>query len=166
MMATPDQCTRAQLCHFNMLKPYYRKNIQESSLVCAEEDTPLVLLYCNDGGETQEFLGPEPVVHTEHWEQNSTRLLEKLDHIEMVQKEEMLRRLRRYPSVISNAPRKTHPIEHDIDVREVVQVKLSPYRVNALKQKLAEKELEYLLEHEIVIGTYVLPMKLTHNTPA
>ena len=62
-MATPDWCKKAQLCHINMLKPYFRKDSQEGSFSSAAEEASLVLFYCREG-EAPEFHGPEPVVPT------------------------------------------------------------------------------------------------------
>ena len=53
--------------------------------------------------EATEVLGSKPIVSTEHWEQNSVLLLEeKLQHLEGMQKKEMLRRLSKYPSVFDS----------------------------------------------------------------
>lgn len=50
MVATPDWPKRAQLCHVNKLKPYFRKHKQRSYLVSADEEATLVWLYCHEGG--------------------------------------------------------------------------------------------------------------------
>ena len=83
--------------------------------------------------EATEVLGSEPIVPTEHWEQNSVLLLEeKLQHLEGVQKK-MLRRLSKYTTVFDSVPGRINMIQHDIDVGESTPVKLPPYRVNPQK---------------------------------
>ncbi len=154
MIATPDRRKRAQLCHVNMLKPYVRSLPRVGSFSSAVEEAPLVL-FCRREGEDPEFIGPEPVVPTGQWEKNSLTLLaEKLSHLPRGQRKELLERLGRYPSVFSSAPGRTHLIAHDIDVGEAAPVKLPPYRVNPEKQRLVEKELEYMLSHGLVERAY------------
>ena len=154
LMATHDRRKRAQLCHVNMLKPYFRRKNQEGCFSSARNEASLVLFFCH-AVEATKVLGSEPIVPTEHWEQNSVLLLEqKLQHLEGMQKREMLRRLSQHPSMFDSVPRRTTLIQHDIDVGESIPVKLPPYRVNPQKQQLVEKELEYMLEHGLIKRTY------------
>ena len=160
LVATPDRRKRAQLCHVNMLKPYFRKKNQEGCFSSAKKESSLVLFFCR-AEKVTEVLGSEPIVSTEHWEQNSVLFLEeKLQHLEEVQQREMLQRLSKYPSVFDNVLGRTTLIQHDIDVGESTPVKLPPYRVNPQKQHLVEKELEYMLEHGLIIGCITQEKKI------
>ena len=88
LVATPDRRKRAQLCHVNMLKPYFRRKNQEGCFSSARKEASLVLFFCRAEDAT-EVLGSEPIVPAEHWEQNSVLLLEeKLQHLGEVQKRE------------------------------------------------------------------------------
>ena len=153
LVVTPDRRKRAQLCHVNMLKPYFRSTSQKGSFSSAVQEASSVLFFCREG-EAPEVIGPEPVVPTGQWERNSFHLLrEKVAHLGD-QQNELLRRLRKYSSVFSSVPGRTQLIEHDIDVGDAEPVKLPPYRVNPMKQALVEKELEYMLEHGLITRTY------------
>ena len=86
LVATSDRRKRAQLCHVNMLKPYFRRKNQEGCFSSAKKEASLVLFFCR-AEEATEVFGSEPVVPAERWEQNSVLLLEKkLQHLGKVQR--------------------------------------------------------------------------------
>ena len=39
---------------------------------------------------------------------------------------------------------------HDIDVGDATPVKLPPYRVNPVRQKIMEEEIKYMLDHDLI----------------
>ena len=154
VVATPDRRKRAQICHVNMLKPYFRAFDRAGPLCFAEKVAPLVLFFGSDG-EAPDSIGPDPVAPTDHWERNSGKLLlEKLNHLEVEQSRELLRLVERYPSVFRTVPGRTSLVVHDIDVGDATPVKLPPYRVNPHKQRLLEDELGYMLRHNLIERAY------------
>ena len=154
VVATPDRRKKAQFCHVNMLKPYFRRCDQEGPFVSAVEEAPLVLFFGCDG-VAPDLVGPDPVTPSEHWQGNSEAVLrEKLQHLPLPQRNELWSKLSEFSPVFARAPGKTTWIEHDIDVGEAKPVKLPPYRVNPEKQALIEEELNYMLTHGLIQKTY------------
>ena len=154
VISTPDRRRKAQLCHINMLKPYLRDSSQKGRLVLAREEAPLVLFFSDDGvpPSTEVF---EPLVPADCFQGNNLQLLrDKLAHLPEEKKKEMFQQLSQYPAVFSTAPGRTQLATHDIDVGEATPVKLPPYRVNPQKQQLLEKELEFMLQHDLVRQAY------------
>ncbi len=154
LVSTPDRRKKAQLCHLNMLKPYFRRDGQEGPFSSAVEEAPLVM-FLGSEGDAGDTLGPEPVVPTEQWDHNSVDTLRgKLSHLEKTRGEELLGRLLQYPAVFSKVPGRTALAVHDIDVGDSRPVKLPPYRTNPHKQKLLEEELQYMLAHGLITRAY------------
>ena len=154
IVATPDRRKKAQLCHVNMLKPYFRSTRQKGILVSATEEAPLVCFFGNDG-EPPTDVDFEPFVSPDFCESNDQQMLmNKLSHLPVEQQEEMLKRLAQYPSVFGSVPGRTHLVTHDIEVGEAKPVKLPPYRASPQKQQLLKKELEYMLQHDLIRRAY------------
>ena len=58
LVATPHRRKRAQLCHVNMLKPYFRRKNQEGCFSSARKEAALVLFFCR-AEEASEVLGSD-----------------------------------------------------------------------------------------------------------
>ena len=54
-----------------------------------------------------------------------------------------------YNALYSDAPKKTHLIEHDVDVGNATTIKQHPYRVNSIKVGVIRTEIKYMLENDI-----------------
>jgi len=123
LVRTPDRRKKHQLCHVNMLKPYYRVVPSSTGPVCAVSVVSPV-------EEEEEEVHAE-LVSSDLWESNSCEVLrDKLRHLPVERQEELYGRLMQFPQVFGDSPGLTSWAEHDIDVADSAPVKLPPYRVN------------------------------------
>ena len=89
------------------------------------------------------------------WEGNSYEALQtKLQHLDEEKREELSRRLWQHPAVFGTVPGRTTWAVHDIDVGDEKPVKLPPYRLNPIRQEALEKEIDYMLKHDLIKKGY------------
>ena len=159
LVKTPDRRKETQVCHINMLKAYHEKPKPElvtlnnrlglesptHSKDCVgqvaekEEDTESELRLEND---------QQPIKL-----QNSQILNDlgtKLSHLPSVQRKELAEVITQYREVFPDVPSKTNLIEHDVDVGDSAPIKQHPYRVSPMKKELLDKEVQYMLENDII----------------
>ena len=159
MVKTPGRRKETQVCHINMLKAYHEKPKPElmtlsnklglenpkHSESCVgleaekEEDTESEVRLGND---------QQPIKL-----QNSQILNDlgtKLSHLPLVQRKELAEVITQYREVFPNVPSKTNLIEHDVDVGNSAPIKQHPYRVSPMKRELPDKEVQYMLENDII----------------
>ncbi len=77
-------------------------------------------------------------------------LNDKLGHMELEKKERIREIIERFSSLFPDAPKKTNVVVHDVDVGEAEPIKQHPYRVNPQKREIMRKEVEYMLEHDLI----------------
>ncbi|XP_064116534.1 uncharacterized protein LOC135222376 [Macrobrachium nipponense] len=53
-------------------------------------------------------------------------------------------------NLFQNSPSRTNFLEHDVDVGNASPVKPSPYRLNPVKRDIVDKEIKYMLEHDLI----------------
>ena len=159
LVKTPGRRKETQVCHINMLKAYHEKPKPElvtlnnrlglesptHSKDCVgqvaekEEDTE---------GEVRLGNDQQPIKL-----QNSQILNDlgtKLSHLPLVQRKELAVVITRYREVFPDVPSKTNLIEHDVDVGDSAPIKQHPYRVSPMKKELLDKEVQYMLENDII----------------
>ena len=74
----------------------------------------------------------------------------KLSHLPLVQRKELAEVITQYREVFPDVPSKTNLIEHDVDVGDSAPIKQHPYRVSPKKKELLDKEVQYMLENDII----------------
>ena len=74
----------------------------------------------------------------------------KLSHLPLVQRKELAKVITQYREVFPDVPSKTNLIEHDVDVGDSAPIKQHPYRVSPMKKELLDKEVQYMLENDII----------------
>ena len=74
----------------------------------------------------------------------------KLSHLPSVQRKELAEVITQYREVFPDVPSKTNLIEHDVDVGDSTPIKQHPYRVSPMKKELLDKEVQYMLENDII----------------
>ena len=55
-----------------------------------------------------------------------------------------------FKTLFQDTPRRTNAIVHDVEVENVEPIKQHPYRVNQRKKEIMRKEIEYMLEHDLI----------------
>ena len=68
----------------------------------------------------------------------------------LVQRKELAEVITQYREVFPDVPNKTNLIELDVDVADSAPIKQQPYRVSPMKKELLDKEVQYMLKHDII----------------
>ena len=74
----------------------------------------------------------------------------KLSHLPSVQRKELAEVITQYREVFPDVPSKTNLIEHDVYVGDSAPIKQHPYRVSPMKKELLDKEVQYMLQNDII----------------
>ena len=159
LVKTPGRRKETQLCHINMLKAYHEKPKPE--LVTLNNrlglESPTHSKDCV-GQVAEKEEDTESEVRLENDQQpiklqNSQILNDlgtKLSHLPSVQRKELAEVITQYREVFPDVPSKTDLIEHDVDVGDSAPIKQHPYRVSPMKKELLDKEVQYMLENDII----------------
>lgn len=143
VVKTPDRRRSTQLCHVNLLKPYYARSSAETVCCVSAYSLPLDRV---EGGEEEGSKGRELVSAHLH---NSV-VLEDLDsvltHLKSSQQADMKALIHRHLSLFQDKPGRTSVIVHDVDTGTVPPIKQHPYRVHPHKSFLMKKELSYMID--------------------
>jgi hypothetical protein len=145
VVKTPDRRRSTQLCHINMLKPYYDRDGSES--------VKTVGCYLNAPSNNDDEI-PDVVPTDYNVKLNNSNILENLDvklgHLSPVQKEGLSKLLLEYRAVFPDVPSQTDIAIHDVDVGDAFPIKQHPYRVSPHKAEQMNKEVSYMLENNII----------------
>ena len=159
LVKTPDRRKETQVCHINMLKAYHEKPKPE--LVTLNNrlglESPTHSKDCV-GQVAEKEKDTESEVRLENDQQpiklqNSQILNDlgtKLSHLPLVQRKELAEVITQYREAFPDVPSKTNLIEHDVDVGDSAPIKQHPYRVSPMKKELLDKEVQYMLENDII----------------
>lgn len=148
LLNTPDRRKKLQVCHINLLKPY----------MTPVTSLPVDIVSTTVGQSTSEVsdeIGPEfsPSRGVVEGRLRNSEVLadlsKYLSHLSESEKTEIIKLVSSFPSLFSDVPTRTHVIEHDIDVGVAQSVKQHAYRVNPIKRELLQKEVDYLLAHNL-----------------
>ena len=74
----------------------------------------------------------------------------KLGHLTAHQKKEVLQLIKEYTLIFPDVPKKTNAALHDVIVGDALPIKQHPYRLNPLKLQNMRKEIQYMLENDII----------------
>ena len=150
ILLTPDRRKQKQLCHVNMLKPYYDRNstsdvvhnVTAVSSVNIDPDPVKVDIACDVDFECGTVLLKNSDV--------LNNLDTKLSHLTALQQEDIKNLLQKYEHLFNDIPMQTNMLCHDVDVGDSSAVKQHPYRLNPEKQKYLQDEVKYLLDNDFI----------------
>ncbi len=167
-MATPDRKRRTQLCHANLLKPYFdRDGVEKVELPTVKTDSssalrPVMAAPGEDGSEcfrtclatcVSSMPAVEALEEVDVCEPDDAVLLEKLNNTESLANLQLLTELgaliNEFLCLFSDTPTQTNLISHDIDVREASPIRQRFYRVSGERKKILEGEVQYLLYNDL-----------------
>ena len=159
LVKTPGRRKETQVCHINMLKAYHEKPKPE--LVTLNNrlglESPTHSKDCvGQVAEKEEDTKSEVRLENDQQPiklQNSQILNDlgtKLSHLPLVQRKELAEVITQYREVFPDVPGKTNLIEHDVDVGDSAPIKQHPYRVSPMKKELLDKEVQFMLENDII----------------
>ena len=159
LVKTPDRRKETQVCHINMLKAYHEKPKPE--LVTLNNrlglESPTHSKDCvgqvaekEEDTESEVRLGNDQQPIKLQNSQILNDLGTKLSHLPSVQRKELAEVITQYREVFPDVPSNTNLIEHDVDVGDSAPIKQHPYRVSPMKKELLDKEVQYMLENDII----------------
>ena len=157
VIETHDRRKPTQLCHVNMLKLYVERqgdSVVRDEALTTKVDAGVNLLVSvedsdvNRGGKVYDTT---PIPHLKLSNSDVlANLDDKLNHLEPEQREELKRLLLSYKEVFPDVPGRTTAAVHDVDVGSTMPIKQHAYRMSPDKVQLSNKEIEYMLEHDII----------------
>lgn len=151
---TDSRKKSVKLYHVNLLKPYYEKTNSVTNHVSVHSVLFSVSV-CGDkaslvGGE-EETMSPDDCVF-----RGRLKNSESLQNLEAIVRylpdekcKELCQLVRSFPELFTDAPSRTDWVQHDIDVGDAKPVKQRFYRVAPEKREIMEKEIKYMLDHNI-----------------
>ncbi|KAG1933868.1 gag-pol fusion protein [Pimephales promelas] len=166
LVSTPDRRRNTQLCHINLLKPYYSrspvsgaaetgdqvKSVALAAVAGISSVSPHMVAAC---GEEDVVIPDDGVL------QPRLKNSEKLSNLDTLlghlSKERALAvesLICNFPALFSDTPSCTHLIKHDIDVGDFEPIRQRFYRVSLEKQQHLEAEVKYLLDNGLAEPSY------------
>lgn len=89
-----------------------------------------------------------------------------LNHLDVIEKQEMINILEQYPSVFSNIPCPCSVIKHDVELLPGTHpIRQAPYRLNPEKTQHMSKEVDYLLENGLAKPSKSLGLHHAYSFP-
>ena len=121
VIETPDRIKSTQLCHVNMVKPYFERGVKK----------PVMVTHCNvenDSNQEHEAWGDTPDLEDECKIRLSNSgilydLETKLNHVPPDKRVPLIELLLKYKSVFPDTPNRTNVLMHDVDVGNARLVK-------------------------------------------
>lgn len=151
IVKTPGRRKNKQLCHINMLKEYNDRNETADSERHSVVSCSTTIKQLEDHGSDTPLRNlidqSDPKLH------NSDVLADldlKLAHLNKKEKNEIKNLIQEFAHLFPNVPKRTDFIYHDVDVGDANPIKQHPYRMNPLKQKHCQTEIDYMLENDII----------------
>ena len=144
---TPDRRRTERLCHVNMLKRYFEKEV-------AKVATMTTICPVEKGKENEDPIPVDDVnVSTSYKLRNSdvlANLKRKLNHLLEPQQQQVTSLILDFVDLFPDTPGKTSCAHHDVEVMGATPIKQHPYRVNPVKLQFLRKEIEYMLANGII----------------
>jgi len=151
VVKTPDRRKSRQLCHVNMLKEYIDRNQNNDNA------KPVCSVNLNESNHDEDECNSnnshEKQPDYPNKLQNSdvlNNLNEKLGHLSDSHRSEITQLIHERKDIFPDVPSVTNASFHDVDVGEFRPIKQHPYRVNPVKRAHLDKEIDYMLQNNII----------------
>ena len=143
VIKTPDRRKSQQLCHINMLKPYFERK---------KDIGPEVVNAVNVGLPKDSY---EPQILSDMTKLSNSDVLnnldEKLKHLEPLKRKDLKKVIGDYMHLFPDVPSRTEMIYHDVEIENTANpIKQHPYRLNPVKQTYLQQEIDYLLANDFI----------------
>ena len=145
IISTPDRRKRRRLCHVNMLKEYVEKSEEAKEKPVATVGSGCEVDDEDSQGDNVEI----PQLKLKNSEVLAN-LPETLSHLPGAERAQVMDLIHEYEHLFSDVPGRTSVVMHDVDVGDSPPVKQHPYRANPLKRDVLRKEVQYMLEHDLI----------------
>ena len=74
----------------------------------------------------------------------------QLSQLQLSQLQDVLDLVNEYAQLFPDVPSRTDMISHDVDIGDASPIKQHPYRLNPMKAKYLDQEIQYLLENDFI----------------
>lgn len=153
LIDTPDRKKSVQLCHVNLLKPYFARETAISSVVSPVAVVSPVSEVCPSGCDPmceEELCTPDGVLKGRLRNSEAlARVQEMLQHLSESERGDLIGLIYEFSSLFGDTPSRTNLIEHDVDVGEAPPIRQRFYRMSPEKREQLEAEVKYMLENNI-----------------
>ncbi|XP_048035833.1 uncharacterized protein LOC125261281 [Megalobrama amblycephala] len=154
VLRTPDRRRQKRVCHINMLKAYHTRDDRESPKEKEDDCVRPVGVACDkssfadDQDNAEGLLELDTPLLSARLSNSETlaNLSSFLAHLNTDQRDDIIKLLSNFSSILGDTPTLTNVLQHDINVGEAQPIKQHPYRVNFIKRAAMKKETQYLLE--------------------
>ncbi|KAK3085547.1 hypothetical protein FSP39_005150 [Pinctada imbricata] len=151
VVKTPGRRKEKRVCHVNMLKEYFDRSDRNfvkpvSTLANVYTSENCVEPECNEETVEKDFAQSVRLKNSEIL----TNPEVKLGHLTVHQKEEVHQLMREYTTIFPDVPKKTNASHHDVIVGDASPIKQHPYRLNPKKLQYMRKEIQYMIENDII----------------
>lgn len=160
LLSTPDRRRATQLCHVNLLKPYYAPALKTDFGGGSTKAVGLAVV-SEVEAESQDVAAPEDVSASGTvWQPRlrNSEMLSNLDclfgHLSSEQQGQLKSVICEFDALFSDVPTCTDVIQHDIVVENSQPIRQRFYRVPPEKERYLEAEVQYLLDHGLAKPSY------------
>lgn len=148
LVATPDRKRATQMCHVNLLKPYFSVQSESATVGTVALTASGMMGPVQKVPSDREDTGPDdslllPGLKNSETLRNFDGLL---SHLPVKQKDELKHLILSFPALFSDTPSCTNVLTHDIELIDQTPIKQRFYRVPLVKPKILETEVQYLLD--------------------
>ena len=152
LVKTHDRRKTQRLCHINMLKPYIVRDKQT-------EIRPITIVKTVEK-EMPKF--KKPIITSKIQNTEAIKNLnDKLTHLNQCERTSIKGLIDNNMQLFSDVPNKTNLVVHDIILKENAKpIKQHPYRVNPVQLEHIRKEVDYMLENDLI-----MPSKSEWSSP-
>lgn len=152
LLHTPGRRKSTQLCHINLLKPYYQRSVGGSD-VMGGLSPALSVATCDVVEAVDGVPGPDDSVLCARLKNSESlgQLDSLLSHLPVLQRSELVFLIKEFPDLFGDVPSRTTWIVHDIDVGEAQPIKQRFYRMSPDKRRLLDQEVEYMVRYGIAV---------------
>lgn len=157
VIKTPDRRQSSWMIHVNMLKPYFERKCDTAALseVLNQDPPPIkaspVMVSSLVGTEDDDITDPSRSILVGRLKNTEmlAKLPEFLSYLMPSESEDVHRLTRNFRNLFGDVPTQTNLLEYDIDVGSTPPIKQHPYRANPIKRAHLQREVEYMLRHNI-----------------
>ncbi|XP_066952268.1 uncharacterized protein [Macrobrachium rosenbergii] len=146
---SPGSTRKSRIFHINRLKKYEGRNPDPLNIVY-EIPCPLVTVFSKVDDPDNDVDNHVSVENLKTNVEIFNKANVLLEHLDEVQKKDLLCLIKSFPEVFRETPGLTSWLEHDVEVGDARPVKQAPYRLNPEKAKVVEKEVQYMLDHDLI----------------
>ena len=140
-----------RLCHVNMLMEYHQR---PEDVTSGGEKVAAVVRCVTERVRGEQSEGREDVLVGSPKFKNSEILKDlqgiKLSHLTNTEQSEMMQLIFEFVKLFPDTPSQTNCAIHDVDVGRTAPIKQHPYRLNPLKLKVMQQEIEYMLQNDLI----------------